>query len=85
MEQFILFDFLVANLFSAFAGGGARLLQLPVLIFLGCRLLSPGDAQDRLGGSVSARPRRHLREGLQRRFVVFILATASPASSWRQS
>ncbi|MCB1819707.1 MAG: sulfite exporter TauE/SafE family protein, partial [Gammaproteobacteria bacterium] len=36
MEQFILFLIsLVANLFSAFAGGGAGLLQLPVLIFLG--------------------------------------------------
>jgi uncharacterized membrane protein YfcA len=26
---------LVANLFSAFSGGGAGLIQLPVLIFLG--------------------------------------------------
>ena len=36
MEQFILFCVsLLANLFSAFAGGGAGLLQLPALIFLG--------------------------------------------------
>ncbi|MGV6826278.1 MAG: TSUP family transporter, partial [bacterium] len=36
MDQLFLFlASLVANLFSAFAGGGAGLLQLPVLIFLG--------------------------------------------------
>jgi len=35
-EQLILFVIsLVANLFSAFAGGGAGLIQFPVLIFLG--------------------------------------------------
>lgn len=36
MEQFTLFAIsLLANLFSAFSGGGAGLLQLPALIFLG--------------------------------------------------
>ena len=36
LEQFILFLVsLVANTFSAFSGGGAGLLQFPVLIFLG--------------------------------------------------
>ena len=36
MEQFILFVVsLLANLFSAFSGGGAGLVQLPVLVFLG--------------------------------------------------
>jgi len=35
-EQLLLFIVsLVANLFSAFAGGGAGLLQFPALIFLG--------------------------------------------------
>ena len=35
-EQILLFIIsLLANAFSAFAGGGAGLLQLPVLIFLG--------------------------------------------------
>ncbi len=36
MEQILLFFIAtVANIFSAFAGGGAGLIQLPVLIFLG--------------------------------------------------
>lgn len=36
LQQFILFFVsLVANVFSAFAGGGAGLIQLPALIFLG--------------------------------------------------
>ncbi|HSH84442.1 MAG TPA: TSUP family transporter, partial [Guyparkeria sp.] len=35
-DQIILFVIaLIANLFSAFSGGGAGLIQLPVLIFLG--------------------------------------------------
>ena len=36
VEQLVLFLVsLVANLFSAFSGGGAGLIQLPVLIFMG--------------------------------------------------
>lgn len=36
LDQFLLFVIsLLANLFSAFAGGGAGLIQLPVLLFLG--------------------------------------------------
>ena len=36
LEPLILFAVsLVANLFSAFSGGGAGLIQLPALIFLG--------------------------------------------------
>ena len=36
LEHVLLFAIsLVANLFSAFSGGGAGLIQLPVLIFLG--------------------------------------------------
>ena len=81
MEQFILFLIsLVANLFSAFAGGGAGLLQLPVLIFLGLpfgvALATHKIASVALGVGATL---RHLREGgLRRRFVVFILATGLP-------
>lgn len=36
IDQFIIFIIsLAANLFSAFSGGGAGLIQLPALIFLG--------------------------------------------------
>jgi uncharacterized membrane protein YfcA len=36
LEQIVLFVIsFVANAFSAFAGGGAGLIQLPLLIFLG--------------------------------------------------
>ncbi len=81
MEQFILFlAALLANLFSAFAGGGAGLLQLPVLIFLGLpfgvALATHKIASVALGVGATV---RHLREGgLQRRFVVFILACGVP-------
>ncbi|MGB5613929.1 MAG: sulfite exporter TauE/SafE family protein, partial [Sedimenticolaceae bacterium] len=81
MEQFILFLIsLVANLFSAFAGGGAGLLQLPALIFLGLpfgvALATHKVASVALGVGATL---RHLREGgLRRRFVVFILATGLP-------
>ncbi|MCB1803131.1 MAG: sulfite exporter TauE/SafE family protein, partial [Gammaproteobacteria bacterium] len=81
MEQFILFLIsLLANLFSAFAGGGAGLLQLPALIFLGLpfgvALATHKIASVALGVGATV---RHLREGgLQRRFVVFIAATGIP-------
>jgi hypothetical protein len=81
VEQFILFLIsLVANLFSAFAGGGAGLLQLPALIFLGLpfgvALATHKVASVALGVGATL---RHLREGgLRRRFVVFILATGLP-------
>lgn len=81
MEQFILFFIsLVANMFSAFAGGGAGLLQLPVLIFLGLpfgvALATHKIASVALGVGATV---RHLREGgLRRRFVLFILATGLP-------
>ena len=37
MQEFLLIFIvsLIANIFSAFSGGGAGLIQLPVLIFLG--------------------------------------------------
>ena len=81
MEQFILFSVsLAANLFSAFAGGGAGLLQLPALIFLGLpfgvALATHKIASVALGLGATL---RHLREGgLRRRFVVFILSTGIP-------
>lgn len=81
MEQLLLFAAsLVANTFSAFAGGGAGLLQLPILIFLGLpfgiALATHKVASVALGVGATV---RHLREGsLQRRFVLFILATGLP-------
>ena len=81
MEQFILFLIsLLANLFSAFAGGGAGLLQLPALIFLGLpfgvALATHKIASVALGVGATV---RHLREGgLQRRFAVFMLLSGVP-------
>ncbi|RMG36198.1 MAG: sulfite exporter TauE/SafE family protein [Gammaproteobacteria bacterium] len=71
---------LMANTFSAFAGGGAGLLQLPILIFLGLpfgvALATHKVASVALGLGATL---RHIREGtLQRRFVLFILATGLP-------
>ena len=79
--QFILFLIsLVANLFSAFAGGGAGLIQLPALIFLGLpfsiALATHKVASVALGIGASA---RHLRErALELPFALFILATGIP-------
>jgi uncharacterized membrane protein YfcA len=71
---------LVANLFSAFAGGGAGLLQLPALIFLGLpfgiALATHKVASVALGVGATV---RHLREGsLDGRFTLFILASGLP-------
>jgi len=80
-DQVLLFlASLVANTFSAFAGGGAGLLQLPILIFLGLpfgiALATHKVASVALGVGATL---RHMREGsLERRFVVFILATGLP-------
>jgi uncharacterized membrane protein YfcA len=80
-EQFTLFfASLLANMFSAFAGGGAGLLQLPVLIFLGLpfgiALATHKIASVALGVGATV---RHLREGsLDRRYVLFILASGLP-------
>ena len=81
MEHLILFLVsLAANAFSAFAGGGAGLLQLPALIFLGLpfgvALATHKIASVALGLGATL---RHLREGaLERRFVLFIVATGVP-------
>lgn len=71
---------LSANVFSAFAGGGAGLLQFPVLIFLGLpfgvALATHKAASVALGVGATL---RHLRERtLDRRFALFILATGLP-------
>lgn len=81
VEQLLLFVVsLIANAFSAFAGGGAGLLQLPALIFLGLpfaiALATHKLATVALGVGATL---RHLRESsLERRFVLFILATGVP-------
>ena len=81
MDQLILLGVsFVANLFSAFSGGGAGLLQLPVLLFLGLgfatALATHKVASVALGVGATM---RHLREGgLERDFVIFILACGLP-------
>lgn len=71
---------LIANAFSAFAGGGAGLLQLPVLLFLGLpfgvALATHKIASVALGFGATL---RHLRERtLEWRFSLFILAAGLP-------
>jgi len=71
---------LAANVFSAFAGGGAGLLQFPALIFLGLpfgiALATHKVATVALGVGATL---RHLRErSLEGRFSLFILATGLP-------
>jgi uncharacterized membrane protein YfcA len=71
---------LVANVFSAFAGGGAGLLQFPALIFLGLpfgvALATHKVASVALGVGATL---RHLREQtIERRFALLILASGLP-------
>jgi len=81
LEQLLLFVIsLVANVFSAFAGGGAGLVQFPALIFLGLpfgvALATHKVASVALGVGATA---RHWRErSLEWRFALFILATGVP-------
>lgn len=70
----------MANLFSAFAGGGAGLIQLPALIFLGLpfgvALATHKVASVALGIGATT---RHLRErSLDLRFSLFILGAGVP-------
>jgi len=80
-EQLLLFIVsLVANLFSAVAGGGAGLLQFPALILLGLpfgvALATHKVASVALGVGATL---RHVRErSLDWRFALFILATGIP-------
>jgi uncharacterized membrane protein YfcA len=79
--QFLLFFIsLLANIFSAFSGGGAGLIQFPVLIFLGLpfgvALATHKVASVALGVGATA---RHARErALEWWFTLFILATGLP-------
>lgn len=71
---------LLANALSALAGGGAGLLQLPVLLLLGlgfpAALATHKIASVALGVGATL---RHWREGgLERRFVLFILGCGLP-------
>ena len=81
LEQLILFLVsLVANLFSAFSGGGAGLIQLPVLIFMGLpfaiALATHKVASVALGIGATI---RHLRERpLERPLVLYILGFGLP-------
>ncbi len=80
-EYFILFVVsLLANTFSAFAGGGAGLLQLPALIFLGLpfsvALATHKLASVALGIGASL---RHFREGtLEKHFILLLLSAGIP-------
>ena len=81
LEQLILFLVsLVANLFSAFSGGGAGLIQLPVLIFMGLpfaiALATHKVASVALGIGATV---RHLREQpLEQSLVLCILGFGLP-------
>lgn len=80
-DQIILFFVsFIANAFSAFAGGGAGLLQLPALIFLGlpfgAALATHKLASVFLGIGATL---RHLREHtLQRYFILTLLLSGVP-------
>jgi len=81
IEQLILlFISYIANTFSAFAGGGAGLIQLPILIFLGLpfsiALATHKAASVALGVGATI---RHLRTGkLNFQFALLILFTGIP-------
>ena len=80
-DQLILFLIsLLANIFSAFSGGGAGLIQLPALIFLGLpfsiALATHKIASVALGVGATL---RHVRErSLEIRFASLILLTGVP-------
>jgi len=80
-EQMLLFFVsLLANFFSALAGGGAGLIQLPALIFLGLpfglALATHKVASVALGVGATI---RHLKSSqLERRFAAYILLTGIP-------
>ena len=80
-EQILIFIIsLIANIFSALSGGGAGLIQLPVLIFLGLpfgvAVATHKIATVALGVGATI---RHLKEShLERQFALFIVATGLP-------
>lgn len=76
----LFFIALIANAFSAMAGGGAGLLQLPALLFMGLTftpaLATHKIASVALGIGASL---RHFKEGtINWKFSAFILATGLP-------
>jgi len=81
IEQIWLFIIsLVANIFSAFAGGGAGLIQLPALLFLGLpfsvALATHKVASVALGIGATI---RHAREkSLERQFILYMLLGGLP-------
>jgi uncharacterized membrane protein YfcA len=81
LEQILVFVIsLVANIFSALSGGGAGLIQLPVLIFLGLpfgiALATHKVATIALGIGATA---RHLRDShLERQFALFMVGVGVP-------
>ena len=80
-DQILIFVIsLLANIFSALSGGGAGLIQLPVLIFLGLpfgvAVATHKVATVALGVGATI---RHLKEShLERRFALFIVASGLP-------
>jgi uncharacterized membrane protein YfcA len=80
-EQILIFILsLIANIFSALSGGGAGLIQLPVLIFLGLpfgvAVATHKVATVALGVGATI---RHLKEShLERWFALFIIGTGLP-------
>ncbi|MEI8236388.1 MAG: sulfite exporter TauE/SafE family protein [Methylococcaceae bacterium] len=82
IEQFIvLVAALIANTFSALAGGGAGLIQFPVLLFLGLpfsvALATHKVASVALGIGATV---RYLKEDMvQKQFAVFMLLVGVPA------
>ncbi len=79
-QLFLLLISYIANTFSAFAGGGAGLIQLPMLIFLGLpfsiALATHKVSSVALGVGATV---RHLRTGkLNLKFSLFILMTGIP-------
>lgn len=81
LEQVVIFSIsLMANIFSALSGGGAGLVQLPALIFLGLpfgiAIATHKVATVALGIGATI---RHLREShLERQFALFMLITGIP-------
>ncbi len=76
----IFFISLLANIFSALSGGGAGLIQLPVLIFLGLpfgvALATHKVATIALGIGATT---RHMREShLERQFAIFMVVAGLP-------
>lgn len=80
-EQILIFTIsLIANIFSALSGGGAGLIQLPILIFLGLpfgvAVATHKVATVALGIGATV---RHLKEShLERQFALFIVLSGLP-------